>query len=249
MATRDIAVTGLCSLGRSIRRGPSILLACTLAMGSPSEEPSSPARLRTGDVPSLPALAVGGGEVFFELAVSREGRVTAVTPLRLTPPFTDAVLTAVREWEFSPAREDLAQPEARGGSPSLLPVASRVLVGGIFRPPALLGPTLGRAPEDVGTASDDTPFPLATSIPPYPPTAYGAGIVLLEVLVDRSGTVADVRVVHSAPPFDSAAAKTVRDWKFRPARVRGQPAAAFAYIMFGFPVPVGIRGHPGSDGG
>jgi TonB family protein len=248
MAVRYITVTGTRTRARSIPLGPAILLACTLAMASSMEEAFSPARLRTGDVPPLPALAVGGGEVFLELAVSREGRVTAVTPLRRTPPFTDAVLTAVREWEFSPAGEDVSRPEARGEPSSPPPVTSKVLVGGIFRPPALLGPTLGQAPEDVGTGSPETPFPLTTSIPPYPPTAYGGGTVLLEVLVDRSGTVAGVRVVRSAPPFDGAAAETVKDWKFRPARVRGQPAAVFAYIMFGFPVPVGIRREPGADG-
>lgn len=242
-------MTGTCRRARSIRRGRAVLLACMLAMAASVEDAFSPARFRTGDVPPLPALAVGGGEVFVELAVSREGQVTAVTPLRRTPPFTDAVLTAVRAWEFSPARQNVAQPEARAKARARPPAESKVLVGGIFRPPALYGPTLGHTPEDVGTASVETPFPLTTSIPPYPPTAYGGGIVLLELLVDRSGSVAGVRVVRSAAPFDGAAADTVRGWKFRPARVRGEPVATFAYIMFGFPVPVGIRRHPGFHGG
>jgi hypothetical protein len=53
-----------------------------------------------------------------------------------------------------------------------------------------------------------------------------------------SGTVADATVVRSMPPFDEPARTAALQWSFRPARVRGMPVPAFAYIVFGFPAPV-----------
>src|SRR5215510_11758452 len=91
---------------------------CALALlfvGAQREEAYSPARLRDGKVPSIPVNAVGGGEVRVELDVSSEGTVTRATPLRTTPPFTDLVTNAVREWKFFSAREVVNGDAARSG--------------------------------------------------------------------------------------------------------------------------------------
>lgn len=69
-----------------------------------------PASYVSGELPAAPALAVSGGEVFLEVLVTNEGRVDSIRTLRTTPPFTDAVITAVRDWRFTPA-------EAGGLSP------------------------------------------------------------------------------------------------------------------------------------
>ena len=75
----------------------------------------------------------------------------------------------------------------------------------MFRPPALNGPTLGGPPRDTAAASDEIAFPLTVSMPPFPRSAAGSGVVLLEAQVDRDGHVSDPAVIHSAPPFDAAA--------------------------------------------
>ncbi len=64
--------------------------------------------------------------------------------------------------------------------------------------------------------------------------------MLVELLVDAGGTMAEANVARSAPPFDGPALDAARQWKFRPAQVDEQPVPSFAYIAFGFPVPVGI---------
>jgi TonB family protein len=206
-------------------------------------EAFSPARYRSGPLPALPALAVGGGQVFLELTVNREGRVSSISPLRTTPSFTDAVIGAVSEWDFDPA-EKLANPGAgRTGDPATrMPAASTVLVAAVFRPPALYGPTAGQPPIDIAAPSGEAPFPLSTAVPRFPPMAHGAGIVLMEVLVDRNGAIADAAVVQSAPPFDEAARQALSQWTFQPARVEGVPVSSLVYVMFGFPVPIGVAG-------
>ncbi len=218
----------------------AFIVACTLGVVLSAQETFLPARYRAGTVPALAVMALGGGQVFLELAVSREGRVTAVTPLRTTPPFTDLVIDAVRDWQFLPAEERVELEPGRAGVPeSRTPVATKVLVAAVFRPPALNTPTLGEAPRDIASASDETAFPLTTTVPPFPPLAHSSGAVLLEAQVDRNGAVAGAAVIRSAPPFDDAAQEAVAQWSFRPARVRGIPVATLVYILLGFPVPVG----------
>ena len=183
-------------------------------------------------------MVVGGGQVLLELAVGRDGRVTSVTPLRTTPPFTAVVADAVRDWQFAPATRTAArEPDVVAGR--ALPVESNVLVAGIFRPPAFNTPALGEAPRDVAPPSPGIVFPLKIAEPPFPPQAFGSGVVLVEARVDRDGTVADATIVRSAPPFDEAALAALRKWRFRPARVEVTAVPAFAYVLFGFPVPVG----------
>jgi TonB family protein len=211
----------------------SILVAtCALLMAA-AQEPPTPARYVSGELPQLPVQAIAGGQVFVELAVTAAGTVGAATILRATPPFTDAVVDAVRGWRFEPARDtdDPKEP--------LHDVASTVLVAAIFRPPTMLnGPVAGTPPKDVGAASVTTPLPGSIGEPAFPPKAVAGGLVLVEVDVDAAGSVGDARVIVSAAGFDETALNAARQWTFRPARLHGRAAASVAYLMFGFRQPV-----------
>jgi protein TonB len=70
------------------------------------------------------------------------------------------------------------------------------------------------------------PPPQRSDIPRYPHEAKAAGIggaVLAEVVVDKQGAVADVKIIRSVPMLDEAALETVRQWRFRPSVVNGEP--------------------------
>ena len=214
------------------------------AVTSPAPSVPVPARYRGGVLPPIPIRALGGGEVSLEVSVSRDSVVTGIKVLRATPPFTDALSTAVQGWQFTPAEQDV---EPVPGAPPVSPtprerVDSTVLVAGIFRPPALNAPTLGEPPKDVaGPSSLETPYPLSTTMPLYPPRALASGVVLIEVRVAPGGDVAEAKVVTSAPPFDQPALDAALRWTFRPGRVRGLAVPKLAYLVFGFPQPVTSR--------
>jgi TonB family protein len=211
--------------------GSALVAACAVAELA-AVDPFTPARYRDGAVPAMPVAAVGGGQVFLELTVSATGSVGGVTTLRATPPFTQVVIDAVHTWQFVPADESTG-PTVRER------VTSKVLVAGLFRPPALFdGAVPGEPPKDVASPSDEIPFPTTTIVAPYPATALGDGMVLVEVQVEPGGTAANARVVRSAPPFDGPALAAARQWRFRPARLHGQPIATLAYILFGFRQPI-----------
>lgn len=226
----------------------ALILALLLPAAAIAQQPRStrivaPAVYRSGPMPALPALALGGGEVFLELTVSERGSVTAVRPIRVTVPYTDLVILAVRSWQFIPA-EELVDPAARKpGEPATRPVPSKVVVAALFRPPAIHGPTLGEPAHDVASPSDDVPFPVVTPAPDLVPVAWSYGVVLTEARLDAAGAVSQVDVKRSMPPFDDAALQAARQWRFRPARDARTITSSRVYVMFGFRAPdaVGTR--------
>jgi TonB family protein len=200
----------------------------------------TPARLTSAALPPLPPLVTGGGEVLLEVDVTREGRAGAATVLRATPPFTDLMIAAVRQWMFEPATV-VKPPAEPDGKPAVETAPSGVLVAGVFRPPTITGPTIGELPKDVAAPSRVIPFPLNLRTPPWPPLAVSGGVVLVEARVDGEGTVTDARITQGARGFDSAALDTVRAWSFRPVRSLDAPEHSFVYVVMGFPVPVTLN--------
>jgi TonB family protein len=214
-------------------------------------EDFSPARFTSGTLPPLPVLAVGGGQVFVELTVGVDGRVTKVTPLQTTPPFTDLLINSVSNWSFLPAEKTAApKPDEPVDQNSPTRVESKVLVAGQFRAPALYGgTTLGELPRQASAPSPDGLLPLATIEPLHALSAFSSGVVLVEAEVDSGGAVTQAKLLRAAPPYDPLALAAARQWKFRPAQVDGRPVKTLAYLVFGFPVPIGGGAIPVPIGG
>jgi TonB family protein len=209
-------------------RAVPLVLSVMLIGASGTPASFVPARYRSGPAaPVLPVMAPNGGNVFLEVALDADGRVAAVKPLLATPPFTQLVVDAVRRWQFESARDDVEGP-----------IASTVLVAAVFRPPTLYTLGLNEPPADVAVSQVTTPVPIAPPPPVFPPGALQGGVVVLEAQVGEDGTVARMRVIRSAPPFDGAARDALQHWRFQPAVVRGVRVRAFAYVIFGFQAPV-----------
>jgi TonB family protein len=199
----------------------------------------TPAALRSGQFPPESPLSVGigGGQVLLELIVSREGRVGEIKTLRTTGPFADRVATAAQAWSFAPAEEAVDPALRRPGDPARRAVASKVLIAGVFLPPALHTPTFGEPVKDIAPPSDDVPMPLSIVTPPLSPVVSAPGVVIVEVRVTPDGVVGEAKVTQSAAGYDDAALNAARQWRFQPARVRNRPSTSFAYIIFSFPPP------------
>jgi TonB family protein len=217
----------------------ALVVAVVLVTTLSAQQPYTPARYAGGPLPAIPALAVGGGQAVVEVTIRPDGSVQAVRPLRATPPFTQGLIDAVTGWHFTPAVEDAIGADGKPEGPR--PVASKVIVASLFRPPTLVTPTLGEQPKNVGAASADVAYPTSTQEPQFPPKALFGGVVLIEVLVDATGRASEPRVIMSAPPFDQPALDAARQWRFRPARLKGRAAATYAYLVFGFPQPITAR--------
>ncbi len=207
---------------------------------SPRRVLVEPAALQGGPLPGIPVLAVAGGEVFLEVTVDRQGEVEAVKALRDTPPFTGELAAAVAGWRFAPA-EDVAAPLP--GRPvderTRRSTVSKVLVVGLFRPPALFARTLGTPPVDAGTPSTDAPALLgAAAMPLYPPNSLFDGMVLVELRLGVDGAVMRRRLVRSSAGFDGPTLTAVDALSFRPARIAGAAVPSVVYVLAAFRQPV-----------
>ena len=108
------------------------------------------------------------------------------------------------------ALDDAAPPPSPPPSPP-----SILRVGGSIRPPQKV-------------------FDVA---PVYPPIALAArkeGVVILEAVIAEDGSVSDARVLRSVPLLDAAALEAVRQWRFTPTLLNGQPVAVVMTVTVAF---------------
>jgi periplasmic protein TonB len=82
-----------------------------------------------------------------------------------------------------------------------------------------------------------TPTKVKDAKPAYPPIAQSArvqGIVILEVLIDEGGSVANARVLRSIPLLDAAALDAVSRWQFTPTELNGRRVALLMTVTVNF---------------
>ena len=73
--------------------------------------------------------------------------------------------------------------------------------------------------------------------PEYPAIARSArvtGIVILEAVLGEDGSVRDVKVLRSIPLLDKAAVDAVRQWRFTPTLLNGEPVPVIMTITVAF---------------
>jgi periplasmic protein TonB len=73
--------------------------------------------------------------------------------------------------------------------------------------------------------------------PIYPPLAQAArreGVVILEAVIDAQGNVTTVNVLRSIPLLDQAAVDAVRQWRFTPTLLNGEPVPIVMTVTVNF---------------
>ena len=83
----------------------------------------------------------------------------------------------------------------------------------------------------------EAPKKIADVTPTYPSIAQAAhvkGMVILEAVIDVHGNVTSVQVLRSVPLLDRAAVDAVRQWRYTPARLNGQPVPVVVTITINF---------------
>ena len=99
-------------------------------------------------------------------------------------------------------------------------------------PPPPPPPTVRRVGGDIRP-----PQKVTDVAPVYPPLARAArveGIVILEAVIGEDGGVRDVRVLRSVQLLDEAAKDAVRQWRFTPTLLNGEPVPVVMTITVAF---------------
>lgn len=89
-------------------------------------------------------------------------------------------------------------------------------------------------PVQVGSLVDMATRRVPPTYPAVARTARVTGVVKVEVVLDESGDVADVRNVAGPEMLKRAAIDAVKRWKFKPATRDGQPVKATGFVNFNF---------------
>ncbi|MEA2465563.1 MAG: periplasmic protein TonB [Acidobacteriota bacterium] len=120
------------------------------------------------------------------------------------------------------------------------------VVGGVIG--GVVGGTLGGQLGGELGASGDTPVRVGGNVkaptiitrvdPDYTEIARKAriaGVVIIEAVIDRQGNVTEARILKPLPMgLDQQALAAIRQWKFRPGTLNGQPVAVYYNLTVNF---------------
>jgi TonB family protein len=106
----------------------------------------------------------------------------------------------------------------------LVPIVAAFLLFGTLAPP------LSAQDEPLTAGSGGVPVPKRANTvkPEYPAEAQAQGIrgiVILELIIDKQGKVAEARIVRSVPGLDEAALTAARQWTYEVTKVDGKPVS------------------------
>lgn len=198
----------------------------TLALSGLVVQSYEPPKLQGGMIKAPQLMTTTAGMVLLELTVSDRGAVTSTKIVKDVAPFGELTKKSIASWRFEPARNNRVATD------------SRVLVIGLYRPPAVLFP-MPDVPKAPAPSGDDAfPFPTELVVPPYPPNRIGAATVLVVLDIDERGNVTSASSLGPETGFDDSAVSTARQWKFQPAMEEGTPVHSQAYMIVAFRQPV-----------
>jgi protein TonB len=166
--------------------------------------------------------------------------VAQTVPAPSTSAFV-APVEAPKTIEPEPAGPEYLDEGVPGGVEGGVPggIVGGVLGGLPEPPPPPPPPAPPRGPVRVG-GQIQAPTLIHRVEPYYPPTAVDArlqGVVILEAIVDRDGSVAEVKVLRSVNPLlDREAVLAVKQWRYSPLVLNGLRERFVLTVMLSFSI-------------
>jgi len=183
------------------------------------------------------------GTVTLRVVISKSGDVLNIRLISGHPLLAPASIEAVKQWKYQPYLVDGMPVEVEtevqvnfklGKEPAPEGIAGDA-PGGL--PPGAIG-SIANGGAGVGVSEPVMrPMRLAKIDPIYPPLALQArveGTVFLEVQINKSGEVERVALVSGHPMLAPAAIDAVKEWKYRPYLLNGQPANVDTTVSLNF---------------
>lgn len=162
--------------------------------------------------------------------------------------FAQAAEDALRQWRFEPSDSERtfdmtlsfsAGQASPAGFVMRTPAASSAPTAGATGS-ATPGTVPERAPARVRVGGIRQPTQISKVAPEYPAMAKAArvqGVVILELVIATDGSVSDAKVLRSIPLLDKAAIDAVRQWKYTPTLLNGQPVELIMTVTANFTLP------------
>lgn len=168
--------------------------------------------------------------VTMRIIINEEGQVWSAEVLEGHQLLNQAALDAVIRWQYAPTViEGKVAPVITTVRVQFSPV--KVMHDADEKsPPGVAAPKR----EPVRTSGDYLENRVIRRVEPeYPPLARAhriSGVVLLQVVLNENGEVYEVKVVRGHPLLQQAAVDAVRQWKFKPTLMNGEPVPILGTI-------------------
>src|ERR1017187_7732749 len=186
------------------------------------------------------------GTVILKVVINKSGDVENMQLFSGHPMLAPAAIEAVKQWRYKPYLLNGEPVEVETNVtvnftlPDKLPVAGVVgdMPGGIPE-----GEQGGLAPQPavpgrVRVSSGVEQGLVITKVPPqYPPEAKDAhiqGVVLMNVIVDKEGNVANIQLISGHPLLAPAAIDAVKQWKYKPYLLNETPVEVDTQVHVNF---------------
>lgn len=220
---------------------PPAHAASLIGIPGEDETPESVGLVATTIVHARYPLAVPdpnlGGTILVEVAISQAGDVERAKAIKGEKELYGCAVDAIKQWKFEPYKKK--------GNPRKV---STVVAMGFFPAEKLsadLGvvqPTSDRGDNRIVQLSE----PAAESLlvlrvqATYPPQAIQMrlqGQARLRVIIGKDGTVRDLKLVSAHPVLAGAAMDAVRQWRYEPYKISGEPAEVQTSVNLNFILP------------
>jgi TonB family protein len=202
--------------------------------------------------PPLARAARIQGTVTLRVVINKSGDVENMQLISGHPMLAPAAMDAVRQWKYQPylLNGEPVEVETRvtvnftlagtapvegvvGSAPGGIPSGEK---GGIVsNVPVDTYPTVpGRVRVSQGVMAQLT----ITKVPPqYPQEAKDAriqGAVLMRVVIDKEGNISNIQLISGHPGLAPAAIEAVKQWKYRPYLLNGEPVEVDTQVQVSF---------------
>jgi TonB family protein len=187
------------------------------------------AKLRQAGPIAYPMSSREPGFVTLDVSVDSSGAVQNVVVVRDVPPLTAAAQSAIKGWQFSPAKLD---GQTVAGVVGVTVAFNPYNPSGVGLPGKSLQPASSAA-----TGDFHPPQVQKAHYANYPPDTVASGTVVLDVRVGADGAVHFVASVGEKKVLTAPAVSAVKTWTFSPATYKGQAVSSDAAVLFVFAAP------------
>ncbi len=215
--------------------GVLLLSSClTLAVAQDSREPVSvpeetmQALLVKKVSPSLPEPDMRvQSPVVLKAAIDKEGQIEKLEVISGDPSLVPRALEAAKQWKYRPYEVN--------GIPTAVETTIHVEFSNGGSDSA---PSDSSSQSRVPVSSKDISGHIVRKVPPtYPPLARQAriqGTVILRVIIDKTGSIANLQLVSGHPMLAPAAIEAVKQWKYTPYELNGEVVEVETTVQVNF---------------
>jgi TonB family protein len=195
------------------------------------------------------------GTVILKARINRSGEVTSVQLVRGHPMLAPAAIEAVKQWKYESYMLNGEPVEVETNVAVNFTLSDKPPAPGGDVPDASKAGEPGSASNGENAADQASAHRLATPQrirvssgvargllvskvnPMYPPDARDQriqGVVLLQATIDKEGNVASLQLISGHPLLAPAAIEAVKQWKYRPYLLNGNPLEVNTQIQVNF---------------